>query len=188
MTAELPAHRIVVLRGASGSGKSTLLRLCNRLEIPTSGQVAVEQRNLDQWDVVALRRRVGMVFQRPVLFPGTVWDNLRSGAPNLGRERAIELLNQAALSPSYLDRIGDDLSGGEAQRVCLARALAVQPIALLMDEPTSALDDDSTRSIETFARRFVDDGGSVIWVTHDSAQAARLADVTLRVEHGRLLG
>jgi putative ABC transport system ATP-binding protein len=162
-----------------------MLRLCNRLEVPTTGRVLLDGDDVAGLDPLRLRRRVGMVFQRPVVFAGTVADNLAVAVPGespagearAGRFRAV--LERVGLDPSFLDRTADDLSGGEAQRVCIARALLTDPEVLLMDEPTSALDPAHRLVVEARARALADAGRPVVWVTHDLAQARRLADRTV---------
>ena len=187
-TAEVPPLGVTCIVGASGSGKSTLLRLCNRLEVPTSGVVRFHGRDVMDLDPLDLRRRVGMVFQRPTPFPGTVRENLLVARPSAGEAELVAALERAALDASFLDRVADDLSGGEAQRMCLARTLVTEPEVLLMDEPTSALDEAATRILEDRARELAraDRPVPVLWVTHDLGQVQRLADTTLRVEAGRV--
>lgn len=186
VTCDLPEGGITVVSGPSGSGKSTMLRMCNRLEVPTGGTVRLRGDDLSGLDPVALRRRVGMVFQRPTPFPGTGWDNLRCAAP-LEREAAATLLARAGLDDSFLDRPATELSGGEAQRLCLARTLATGCEVLLADECTSALDPAATEVLEALARDLADAGTSVVWVTHDTAQQDRLADHRVVVEGGRVV-
>ncbi len=167
---------ITVLVGASGAGKSTLLRCLNRLECPTSGTISFRGRPLADLDPLAHRRRVAMVFQAPTPFPGTVADNLRAVVADLTDDDACRLLHRVGLPRDLLDRSADALSGGEAQRLVLARALTTAPEVLLADEATSALDATATRHLEELARAMADDGMPVLWVTHDLAQARRLAD------------
>jgi putative ABC transport system ATP-binding protein len=186
VTLEVPDAGITVLVGPSGAGKSMLLRLLNRLEVPSAGQVRFRGEPLDALDPLALRRRVGMVFQRPAPFPGTVRDNLLVADPGAGDGDLREALAAARLDARYLDRDADELSGGEAQRMCLARTLVTRPEALLMDEPTSALDPDARRGLERTARRLADDGRPLVWVTHDLEQADALADELLVLIAGRL--
>jgi putative ABC transport system ATP-binding protein len=124
-----------------------------------------------------------MVFQAPVVFPGTVADNLAVAHP---ADPPAELLERAGLEPSFLDRDAGTLSGGEAQRVCLARALATRPHVLLMDEPTSALDPDATAVIERLTRALADAGTAVVLVTHFAEQARRLGDRIVRLDSGRV--
>lgn len=180
-------RRITVLTGPSGSGKTTLLRLCNRLEIPTEGQLLFRGTDLTTIDPLRLRRQVGMVFQRPVLFAGTVRDNLHAARPATDAEYA-EVLERVGLTGSYLDQQGDTLSGGEAQRACLARTLLTGPEVLLMDEPTSSLDPGAARVLEDLTTQLVGDGLTVLWVSHDLAQARRIADDTVVLVDGRIVG
>lgn len=177
---------ITCLLGPSGAGKSTLLRLCNRLEVPTAGRVEFRGSPLESVDPLALRRDVGMVFQRPTLFPGTVRDNLCVAEPDATDEHLVDALERARLSAAFLDRAGDGLSGGEAQRVCLARTLVTAPEVLLMDEPTSALDPTATRGLEELGRALAADGMPLLWVTHDLDQADRIADHRIVLVGGRL--
>ena len=184
--ARLPDGGVTVLLGPSGSGKSTLLRLGNLLEVPTRGRVLFRGADLAGCDVLAHRRRVGMVFQQPVPFGGTVRDNLRVAAPGAPEGDLRAALDRAHLPASFLDRVASELSGGESQRACLARSLVPGPEVLLMDEPTSALDGDARDALERLARELAGDGVPVVWVTHDLAQAARLATWVVRLEAGRV--
>ena len=182
----IPDRGITVLLGPSGAGKSMLLRLLNRLEVPTGGEVLFRGEPVSTLDPLALRRRVGMVFQRPAPFPGTVRDNLLVADPGASDDELVVALRDARLDPKFLDRSADDLSGGESQRMCLARTLVTRPQALLMDEPTSALDPDARRGLERTARRLAAGGRPLVWVTHDLAQAHRLADDVLVLIDGRV--
>jgi putative ABC transport system ATP-binding protein len=192
-TAAIPRRGVTVLFGPSGSGKSTSLRLCNRLEVPTSGRVLFCGEDIAGIDPLWLRRRVGMCFQRPTPFPGTVGDNLRAADPDASDAKMAEMLARVALTGSWLDRDATALSGGEAQRMCLARTLMARPQVLLLDEPTSAVDAAAARVIERAVRELADGTGnrggiSALWVTHDAAQAARIADWVVHIEHGRCTG
>jgi putative ABC transport system ATP-binding protein len=158
--------------------------LCNRLEVPTSGVVTHRGEPLATLDVLRHRRQVGMVFQRSTLFAGTVLDNLRVADPGLDRVAASALLEAVRLDPTVADQQADTLSGGEAQRACVARTLATEPRVILMDEATSALDADNRRGLEQLARDLLDAGISIVWVSHDDEQVRRIADVILRVEDG----
>lgn len=178
---------LTAIVGPSGSGKSTLLRLCNRLEVPSSGRVRYRGDDVAGLDPLALRRRVGMVFQRPTLFPGTVGDNLDVAVPGISGADARTSLELAALDATFLDRTADDLSGGEAQRVCLARTLATSPEVLLMDEPTSALDEENTLVLERLGRELAVAGVPVLWVTHDPGQVERIADRLVVLAEGRVV-
>jgi putative ABC transport system ATP-binding protein len=186
VTAELPDGGVTAVAGPSGAGKSTLLRCCNRLEAPDAGVVRYRGEDLATRDVLGHRREVGMVFQQPVLFPGTVRDNLHVADPALDDDGAAALLQRAALEPAFLDREAGSLSGGEGQRACLARALATRPRVLLMDEPTSALDRDATLLLERLMGELAGDGVPVVLVTHDDEQRARVADAVLELREGRV--
>ncbi len=185
---ELPLDGITVIVGPSGAGKTTLLRLCNRLEVPTRGRLLLDGQDVAEIAPLALRRHVGMVFQRPTLFPGSVRDNLHVARADAPDAALSEILGRVGLDPAVLDRAADDLSGGEGQRVCVARALLTEPSVLLMDEPTSSLDPDHRATIEQLARGLARDGLAVVWVTHDLRQAVRLGDRVMVVIGGRLAG
>ncbi|MEB4207710.1 phosphate ABC transporter ATP-binding protein [Mycobacterium sp. 94-17] len=188
LAAAIPGRGVTAVFGASGSGKSTLLRLCNRLELPTSGRVVFYGSDISGLDPLWLRRRVGMCFQRPTPFPGTVADNLQAADPDASDARMQETLARVALTGSWLDRDVAGLSGGEAQRVCLARTLIAQPQVLLLDEPTSAVDAEAAEIIERAVRELAAEGTPALWVTHDAAQVDRAADWVLRLKSGRSLG
>lgn len=183
---ELPDQGVTVLAGPSGSGKSTLLRLCNRLDAPTSGTVRYRGDDVASLDPLALRRRVGMVFQRPTLFAGSVRGNLLVAEPDLTDRAAALALELCGLDAAFLDRTADDLSGGEAQRACIARTLVTKPEATLMDEVTSALDPGHRRGVERLARRLAEEGTPVVWVTHDLQQAERVGDRIVVLHEGRV--
>lgn len=188
LTAAIPGRGVTAVFGPSGSGKSTLLRLCNRLELSTSGRASFYGADIAGIDPLWLRRRVGMCFQRPTPFPGTVAENLRAADPDASDARLRETLARVALTGSWLDRDVAALSGGEAQRVCLARTLMAQPQVLLLDEPTSAVDTEAAEVIERAVRELAADGIPALWVTHNSAQLERAADRVLRLESGRSVG
>ncbi|HEX7662765.1 MAG TPA: phosphate ABC transporter ATP-binding protein [Pseudonocardiaceae bacterium] len=187
-SATVPGDGVTAVFGPSGAGKSTLLRLCNRLEVPTSGRVLFGERDIAGLDPLRLRRQVGMGFQKPTPFPGTVADNLRVASPRATDGQLREVLARVALTGDWLDRDATALSGGEAQRVCLARTLITGPDVLLLDEPTSAVDAAAAKLIEQAVRELADAGMTVLWVTHDQDQVRRIADRVLRVEHGRCAG
>jgi putative ABC transport system ATP-binding protein len=182
---------IVCLLGPSGGGKSSLLRCLNRLTEPPPNSVFYNGQDIHTLDVLALRRQVGMVFQKPALFPGTVAENILYG-PNLQEKMSppptIEaLLALAGLSSAYAQRDVAQLSGGEAQRVSLARALANRPDTLLLDEPTSALDPAAQRHIEEAILRLRTVlGVTVLWVTHNVAEATVVADRIYLLLNGRI--
>jgi putative ABC transport system ATP-binding protein len=186
ITAVIPAVGITVVSGPSGAGKTTLLRLCNRLEVPDAGMVSYRGQPLDELDPLVLRRRVGMVFQRPTPFPGSVADNLAVAHPDADAEELRTALRRVALDPGLLDQEVRTLSGGELQRMCLARTLVTGPETLLLDEPTSALDAQPKQVFENTARDLAAQGITIIWVTHDNAQAGRVADRIYQLRDGHL--
>jgi putative ABC transport system ATP-binding protein len=177
--------------GASGSGKSSFLRLLNRLDEPTSGMVFLEGEDYRRIPARELRRRVGMVTQRPFLFPGDIASNLRFGPAQRGETLADgeidKLLEQVGL-PGFASRNVANLSGGEQQRVSLARALANRPEVLLLDEPTSALDEQAKAGVEELVHNLVAQNSlTSVLVTHDRDQARRLCDRVAILEAGRLV-
>lgn len=182
----IPSQQITVIIGPSGSGKSSLLRLLNRLDVVDAGSVAFEGVDVASMDPRSLRRRVGMVFQRPTVFDGSATDNLRVADPTLSDADVGRLLQRVGLDPDLASRDARTLSGGEAQRLCLARTLATDPTVLLLDEPTSALDSDSVHVIEHLVRDYVDAGGTAVWVSHDRAQVRRVADHLVQVVDGAI--
>jgi putative ABC transport system ATP-binding protein len=170
---------VTAVVGPSGAGKSSLLRLCNRLEVADGGSVAFHGEDVRGMDPLALRRRVGMVFQTPTPFAGTVRDNLYVARADLDDASCCRALDRVGLDPALLDRSAGELSGGEAQRLCLARTLVTEPEVLLMDEPTSSLDPAATVALEDLTRALVAEGVVSVWVTHDLDQMRRLADRVL---------
>lgn len=188
---ELYKGQVLAITGPSGAGKSSLLRLLNRLDEPTSGTVFLEGIDYHGLLPRELRVKIGMVTQRPYLFPGTVEQNLRYGpaqrGEGLSQTPLQNLLTQVGLS-GFGERNVANLSGGEAQRVSVARALANSPEVLLLDEPTSALDDAAKLEVEALVKDIMHGQGlTCIVVTHDSAQAARLAERALLLVSGRVV-
>ena len=173
--------------GPSGTGKSTLLRLLNRLADPESGVVRFHGEDVRLLDPLALRRRACLVPQLPAPLPGSVADNVRYGPGLCGRPADVDrCLELAGLSPDYAGREAERLSVGEQQRVMLARALALEPEVLLLDEPTSALDESARAGVEATLTRLVGElDVSAVIVTHDRAQAERLATRTVELAGGR---
>ena len=197
----VPAHRVVALIGPSGCGKSTLLRCFNRmndlvLNTRIKGEVLFHGQNLyeNEVDPVEVRRRIGMVFQKPNPFPKSVYDNTAFGPRVQGYRGDMDALVEdslraAALWEEVSDRLGDsayNLSGGQQQRLCIARTLAVKPEVVLMDEPASALDPIATQKIEDLIwelkRRY-----TIVIVTHNMQQAARISDYTAFLYMGELI-
>jgi len=178
---EIPTGRVTSLIGPSGSGKSSLLRCLNRLWEPPPGRVFLSGKDVTAMDVLNLRRRVGILFQGAALFDGTVLDNVTYGPRlqkrSLSHRRVAELLEMVGLDGDMANRPVDRLSGGQAQRVALARTLANEPEVLLLDEPTSALDPAAVQRIEKTILDLRNRLGlTVVWVSHDLEQLQRTAD------------
>jgi phosphate transport system ATP-binding protein len=199
----IPAHAITVLFGPAGGGKSSLLRCLNRLNDLTevkavSGKILLDGEDIldPKVDVVALRRRVGMVFARPVVLPMSIRQNLTYGLELAGEKHRSRLdeaversLKLAALWDEVKDRLGDPaiaLSGGQQQRLCLARVLANQPEVILLDEPTSGLDPISTSKVESALQKLKKDY-TIVLVPHSVQQAARTADYSAFFLQGELV-
>jgi phosphate transport system ATP-binding protein len=191
---EIPENRVTAMIGPSGCGKSTFLRCVNRMNdqidsCRVEGDLTFHGKNVydDGVDPVALRRRIGMVFQKPNPFPKSIYDNVAYGLRVQGLDDEVDVdaeveraLKGAALwdeVKDQLDTSGLDLSGGQQQRLCIARAIAVDPEVILMDEPTSALDPVAASKIEDLIDELVEDY-TVIIVTHNMQQAARISDKT----------
>ncbi|MSV77631.1 MAG: ATP-binding cassette domain-containing protein [Actinobacteria bacterium] len=181
------AGAVTAIIGDSGAGKSTMLRLFNRLEDPTSGTIRFKGELIDSVDVHQLRKRVSLVGQTPVMLSTAVLEELRIAAPELAQDRALELLGQVALADCDLDRETATMSGGERQRLALARALTVDPEVLLLDEPTSSLDDASATAVDRVIRTLVESGLTVVLVSHDLDRVQGVADFVLVLEKGRLV-
>jgi len=192
ITMEIPEKSITALIGPSGCGKSTFLKTLNRMNdlIPTvkiTGEVRYGGENIFESEVNALRKEVGMVFQKPNPFPMSIYDNIAYGPRTHGIKSKAKLdeiversLRDAAIWDEVKDRLKKNaigLSGGQQQRLCIARALAVEPKVLLMDEPTSALDPISTSRIEELAME-LKEKYTIVIVTHNMQQAVRISDCT----------
>jgi phosphate transport system ATP-binding protein len=203
ITLEFEEHQVTALIGPSGCGKSTYLRCINRMNdlIPgtrVEGRLTLGNEDIyaPGLDVVALRRRIGMVFQKPNPFPKTIFENVAYGLRVNGvkdkqsiEQQVVESLRQAALWDEVKDRLHSSalgLSGGQQQRLCIARALAVEPEVLLMDEPASALDPIATQKIEDLIHE-LKKNFTIIIVTHNMQQAARVSDRTAFFYMGRLI-
>jgi phosphate transport system ATP-binding protein len=203
ITMDFPRNQVTALIGPSGCGKSTLLRCLNRMndlidDVSVTGSILLDghEINTPSLDVIELRRRVGMVFQRAVPFPKTIYENVAYGLRIAGiRDRAVlddavvESLQRSALWDEVKDRLHESalgFSGGQHQRLCIARAIAVNPEIILMDEPCSALDPRSSTRIEDL---IIELRGqySIIIVTHNMQQAARVSDYTAFLYEGALV-
>ena len=191
--------RVTALIGPSGCGKSTLLRTLNRMHetVSTSrleGEILLDSQNILAQDVTALRRRIGMVFQRPNPFPKSIYDNVAYGPRINGYKGSLadtveKSLRHAALwdeVKDHLHKSAYELSGGQQQRLCIARALAVEPEVLLMDEPCSALDPISTAKIEELMVE-LKNLTTIVIVTHNMQQAARVSDFTAFLLTGQII-
>ena len=200
---EIPEKRVTALIGPSGCGKSTLLRVYNRIyalypKMDATGEVLLDGENIldPKYPMNRLRSKVGMVFQKPVPFPMTIYENVAYGirhheklSKSQMNERVELALRQGALWDEVKDKLGQSalgLSGGQQQRLCIARAVALRPDVLLLDEPTSALDPISTSRIEQLVEELKNDYTIVI-VTHNMQQAARVSDYTAFMYLGDLI-
>ncbi|WP_197440673.1 phosphate ABC transporter ATP-binding protein PstB [Polystyrenella longa] len=200
---QVPPRSVMALIGPSGCGKSTYLRTLNRMndiieDVRLEGKVLVEGIDIyaPQIDVVALRKKVGMVFQKSIPFPKSIFDNVAYGPriagqrnKNILKEIVEQSLERAALWKEVKDRLNDSalaLSGGQQQRLCIARALATNPDVLLMDEPASALDPASTARIEDLIFE-LKQNYTIVIVTHNMQQAARISDETAFFFEGNLI-
>ena len=188
--AGMPGGEITAVVGPSGAGKSTLLRTINRLIEPSSGDVYLDGEPTSVLDPLDLRRRIGMVFQIPALFGGSVEDAVLYGARLSGKDADPgRLLEVVGLSASLAGRDPQSLSVGQQQRVTMARALALEPEALLLDEPTSALDEAARHKIEELVRDLnARLGLTMVFVSHDLAQVERVADRVVVLAEGRSVG
>ncbi len=188
---EIPERQVTAMIGPSGCGKSTYLRCLNRMNdlvesARIEGEVLLNGQNLygDDVDPVALRRKIGMVFQHPNPFPKSIYDNVAYGLRVQGKKVTDDIVEEALKRAALWDEVEDqleksalDLSGGQQQRLCIARAIAVDPEVILMDEPASALDPIATSKIEDLIKELAEDY-TVVIVTHNMQQAARISDKT----------
>ncbi len=200
---DIAAHRVTAIIGPSGCGKSTHLRIYNRIfelyrDQQASGEVLLDGANIldPHYDIMELRRKIGMIFQKPTPFPMSVFDNVAYGLKlhytmkkSEMADRVEEALSRAALwdeVKDFLNRPGTALSGGQQQRLCIARALAVEPEVLLMDEPTSAIDPIATSKIEELVHD-LRNSYTIVIVTHNMQQAARISDFTAFFFQGHII-
>jgi len=196
LTLDLPRTAITALIGPSGAGKTSLLRLLNRLDDPSAGEVQFDGRAITSYPISALRRRVGFVFQSAAMFPGTVADNLQvvgtlgdaAGETGAVAPDPALVLAAVGLSAAFGAREAAQLSGGEQQRVSIARALMTRPEVLLLDEPTSALDPEvAERLLATVERLTREHGVAVVMVTHRLREAREVSTYTVMLEAGRVV-
>jgi len=191
VTTIVPPNHVFTIVGPSGAGKSTFLRTINRLVEMDSGEIMLDGGSIRDLEPVELRRRVGMVFQIPLPFEGTVEDNLLMGPmlngspePDVG-----DLLDMVGLGGAFAGRKASELSVGEQQRMCIARAIANGPEVLLMDEPTASLDFESAAKVEDLILNLRESGDlTLVIVTHDMDQGRRIGDWTMLMRDGRSMG
>ncbi|QMT17745.1 phosphate ABC transporter ATP-binding protein [Planococcus maritimus] len=192
ITGSFPQGRITTLVGPSGAGKSTLLKLCNSLISPENGEIFVKDKAIGDYDPVELRRMVGMALQSAPMISGTVYENLNLPldlqGQQLAKEDALELLEDVGLKGDLLDRKVKELSGGQRQKVSIARTLVNKPEILLMDEITSSLDRASKLEVEELIskinRKY---GTTIIWITHNLQQALEIGDYTWVMMDGQVV-
>ncbi len=200
---EVPENKVVALIGPSGCGKSTFLRTLNRMNdlidgVQIDGKITLDDRDIydKNVDLVNLRKRVGMVFQRPNPFPMSIYDNVAYGCRVHGltdKKRLDEIVEKSLRGAALWDEVKDRLdasamgmSGGQQQRLCIARVMAVEPEVVLMDEPCSALDPISTMKIEELVQEIKKEY-TIVMVTHNMQQAARVSDYTAFFLNGKLI-
>jgi len=203
ITMNIPANRVTAFIGPSGCGKSTFIRSINRMNdliegVRISGEIKIDDKNIydKNVDVVNLRRNIGMVFQRSNLFPMTIYENIVFGVKLNGtrnKKKLNEIVERSLINAALFDEVKDrldkpalSLSGGQQQRLCIARTLAVDPEIVLMDEPASALDPISTAKIEELIHN-LKKNYTIVIVTHNMQQAARVSDQTAFFYLGELI-
>lgn len=187
---EIEKGSIVTIIGPSGSGKSTILSLCNLLLTPDEGEVRIRGKDVREWNIQELRRRVGIAFQGAPMLRGTVLDNLSLPLRLQGRTLADpkKYMEFVGLTEDHLSRQAKELSGGQRQRLSLARTLVNDPAILLLDEVTSALDALSAYEVEELILRINrEQQTTILWVTHDQSQAERVGDQTWLVIDGKVV-
>ncbi|KIL49277.1 phosphate ABC transporter ATP-binding protein [Jeotgalibacillus soli] len=192
ITGWFPKGRITTLVGPSGAGKTSLFKLCNSLTSPTSGDIYIGDKKIESYDPVELRRMVGMALQNATMIGGTVMKNLALPLELQGKELPVEtaeeLVKVVGLDESFLERDTRDLSGGQRQKVSIARTLVNRPEILLLDEITSALDRVSQQDIEDLIVRINQKyGTTMIWITHNLQQAFNVGDYTWVMMDGELI-
>ena len=189
---DVAAGELLVVIGPSGSGKSSLLRCINRLNDIDSGSIHLDGESIYEVPVTQLRRQVGMMFQKTAPFEGRVADNIVFGArlqgETLSRGAILDLMAQVSLEADLVDKPAAELSGGQEQRLAIARALALTPSLLLLDEPTSSLDPIATNHVEDSLMRLRENSNlTMIWVSHAIEQARRVGSRVLLLDGGRVI-
>lgn len=191
ITGSFPKGKITALVGPSGSGKTTILKLCNGLISPTTGNIYIESQPIDQLEPIMLRKKCGIVLQGAPVIRGTVMDNLalprQLQNENLPKDEALALLQDVHLDESFLTHEATELSGGQKQKLAIARTLVNRPSILLLDEITSALDPTSTREIEQLILKITKKYGvTTVWITHNMKQARSMSEYTWIMQDGQL--
>jgi putative ABC transport system ATP-binding protein len=192
ITGSFPEGKITTLVGPSGAGKSTLFTLCNGLRSPDSGEILIKGKSINDYHPVELRRKVGIALQRATMIKGTVLENLELPLTLQGKridiELAKELLQDVGLDRDLLERSAKDLSGGQRQKLSIARTLVNKPEVLLLDEITSSLDRVSQHDIEVLIEKINEKyGTTMIWITHNLDQALRIGHFTWVMMNGELI-
>ncbi len=192
ITVEIPTHQITAIVGPSGAGKSTFLKHINRLISPTSGDILIDSQSIESVDISSLRKRVGLAFQSAPMFNGTIYDNLnipmKIHKQQLDKDRAQSLLDKVDLSHLSIDQSIKNLSGGEKQKLAIARTLVLDPDILLLDEITSSLDVHSVQEIELLIQKLnQEDHKTILWITHNLQQAKRMSHYTIVMEDGEVV-
>lgn len=191
ISGHFPKGHITTLVGPSGAGKTTVLKMCNGLLSPTAGQIFYHDRPLTQYEPTALRRAIGMALQTAPMIKGTVFDNLQLPfslrGETLQTADACEALTQVGLEQSILHEKVSTLSGGQRQRLSIARTLLNDAEVLLLDEITSALDPHAVNEIEELILQMKASGVTIVWITHNLAQAKRIGDYMWMMKDGALI-
>ncbi len=191
ITTQFLAGHITTLVGPSGAGKTTLLKMCNALLSPTSGKIFVQGKEIETYDPTNLRRKVGIVLQNAPILRTTVFENLalprKLAHQSLSKEEAQSALINVGLDASFLHHQANELSGGQKQKLAIARTLINDSDILLLDEITSALDPKSVHEIEELILNIQQKGVTIIWITHNIEQAKKMGDMTSLMANGEVI-
>jgi putative ABC transport system ATP-binding protein len=190
VTTSIPEKKVFTIVGPSGAGKSTFLRTINRLIDFREGDIKLDGKSIRDYEPMELRKRVGMVFQIPLAFQGSVKDNLLMGPRLTGSAQpdVDQLLDMVGLARGFAERKASELSVGEQQRMCIARAIANEPDVLLMDEPTASLDPESAHKVEELILKLSHEVElTLVVVTHNMEQGRRIGDWTMLMKDGRVM-
>ena len=191
ITGSFPEGKITTITGPSGAGKSTLLKLCNGLLSPTSGDIFIHGRSIEEFEPIQLRKMIGIALQHAPMIPGTVYDNInlpmKLAGKKLSEDEAAAYLENVGLDRSFLHHDSKDLSGGQRQKVSIARTLVNRPKILLLDEITASLDQQSSKEIEelivTINEKY---NVTIIWITHHLNQAKTIGHYTWVIMDGQV--